>query len=243
MNKEQKKFLSVSLFLMMLSVCGQIFGLFHLSSTYHLFADTRKLCGINYCYDTLSNLPFLMVGFQLLLNKERNTDINMRLISIGSILVFFGSSYYHLMPNDARLLWDRLPISLVFSGVLMYSIHKNDLIKLEFIKSSNICYVIFSILSVLVWYVGSLYGKSILSPYVFIQFGGILLLAYIYKFGKNKEFNRRILQILIWYILAKIFEHYDEQVYILSNYILSGHTIKHVLAAIALWCFVSDKRS
>lgn len=30
---------------------------------------------------------------------------------IGVAAVGFGSSYYHLKPNDARLVWDRLPVS------------------------------------------------------------------------------------------------------------------------------------
>lgn len=32
---------------------------------------------------------------------------------IGVAAVAIGSSYYHLKPNDARLVWDRLPVSLV----------------------------------------------------------------------------------------------------------------------------------
>lgn len=31
---------------------------------------------------------------------------------IGVAAVGFGSSYYHLEPNDARLVWDRLPVSI-----------------------------------------------------------------------------------------------------------------------------------
>lgn len=30
---------------------------------------------------------------------------------IGVAAVGVGSSYYHLEPNDARLVWDRLPVS------------------------------------------------------------------------------------------------------------------------------------
>lgn len=30
---------------------------------------------------------------------------------IGVGAVAFGSAYYHLEPNDARLVWDRLPVS------------------------------------------------------------------------------------------------------------------------------------
>lgn len=32
---------------------------------------------------------------------------------IGVAAVAFGSSYYHLKPNDARLVWDRLPVSFL----------------------------------------------------------------------------------------------------------------------------------
>lgn len=30
---------------------------------------------------------------------------------IGVAAVAFGSGYYHLKPNDSRLVWDRLPVS------------------------------------------------------------------------------------------------------------------------------------
>ena len=32
---------------------------------------------------------------------------------IGVTAVAFGSAYYHLKPNDARLVWDRLPVSFL----------------------------------------------------------------------------------------------------------------------------------
>lgn len=30
---------------------------------------------------------------------------------VGIVATAFGSAYYHLKPNDARLVWDRLPVS------------------------------------------------------------------------------------------------------------------------------------
>jgi hypothetical protein len=30
---------------------------------------------------------------------------------VGITATAFGSAYYHLKPNDARLVWDRLPVS------------------------------------------------------------------------------------------------------------------------------------
>jgi len=43
------------------------------------------------------------------------------LFLIGLLLTAFGSSFYHLAPNNARLIWDRLPIDCLglcgsFSG-------------------------------------------------------------------------------------------------------------------------------
>jgi len=38
----------------------------------------------------------------------------------GVTSVAFGSSYYHLHPDDARLLWDRIPVS--FSSTIPSSI-------------------------------------------------------------------------------------------------------------------------
>lgn len=34
---------------------------------------------------------------------------------VGVAAVAVGSSYYHLKPDDARLVWDRLPVSLLYS--------------------------------------------------------------------------------------------------------------------------------
>jgi hypothetical protein len=39
---------------------------------------------------------------------------------------------------------------------------------------------------------------------------------------------------VIFYIIAKEFEDYDKEVYIATKQIISGHTIKHILAGIAM---------
>ena len=46
----------------------------------------------------------------------------------------------------------------------------------------------------------------------------------------------------IWYGLAKVFETFDLQVYRLLGGTLSGHTIKHVLAAFAVFAIVRQLR-
>lgn len=237
MTIEQKKFIYVFMSLLTIAMIGQYFNMFHLSEHYHEFVDQRNFFGMSRFFDTLSNIGFLIVGLifikEILLKDEK--DINLKLVAIGSILVCFGSGYYHLLPENTRLLWDRLPIAIVFAGILSYSVQINGLIKATWKKQFNIGYLILSIISVLVWYVGQLEGCNWLGLYVFIQFGGIITLMYIAITGKNKEFNKKILLVLIWYIGAKLCEHFDTIIYQYTNEIISGHTIKHILAAIALY--------
>lgn len=237
MKKEQKNFMYLFIGLFAIALLGQVFDIFHLSGHYHEFVDERNFLGINRFWDTISNIAFLWVG--LLFVKEifltDKKDFNLILVAIGTILVCFGSGYYHLLPDDGRLLWDRLPISIVFAGILSYSIHSNNLIAENWKSIFNKSYLIFSIFSVVIWYVGSLYNTSILGSYVFIQFGGMLLLIYMAMTGKNKDFNKKIIAVLAWYILAKLAEHFDIQIYHLTQEVFSGHTFKHILSAIALY--------
>lgn len=237
MKKEQRNFLVMVMLLVIVCLCGQILNLYHVSEHYHEFVDTRNCFGVDRFFDTLSNIGFFLVGiiFFYKIYNANEFDINLWLVAIGSILVCFGSGYYHLLPMDSRLLWDRLPISLVFCGILCYSVHANNLIKESWISKVNIGYLVFSICSVLIWYVGALYGKNWLGPYVFIQFGGLILLVYIALTGKNKKFNKSIYAVLFMYVLAKICEHFDVLIYQITNEFVSGHTLKHIFAAVALY--------
>ena len=41
-----------------------------------------------------------------------------RLFLIGLLLTAFGSGFYHFAPDNARLIWDRLPIALAEAGLI-----------------------------------------------------------------------------------------------------------------------------
>lgn len=239
MNQMQKNTMLLMLGLFGVSMIGQSLGLFNLSGHYHEFVDTRNIFGMSRFFDTVSNIGFLFVGVifikEILLQNKK--DFNLMLIAVGSILVFFGSSFYHLFPSDARLLWDRLPISMVFAGILSYSLSANNLIIEKYKNKFDISYLMFSIFSVVFWYVGSLQQASWLGPYVFVQFGGMITLVYIAIKGENKDFNKKIYYVLAWYILAKLCEHFDQSIFNITYEMFSGHTLKHLLAAVALYCW------
>jgi hypothetical protein len=39
-------------------------------------------------------------------------------VFVGLQLTAFGSSYYHLSPNNSRLVWDRLPMTIAFMSMV-----------------------------------------------------------------------------------------------------------------------------
>lgn len=41
-----------------------------------------------------------------------------------------------------------------------------------------------------------------------------------------------------WYIAAKLLEHFDPQIFALTGHVVSGHTLKHVAAAVGVACMV-----
>src|SRR5215472_13150603 len=98
---------------------------------YHMFADQRRFLRIPNFNNVVSNVPFAAVGLWGLLfllrangRQERRHFLDQRerwpywIVFVGLILTGFGSSYYHLQPGNARLVWDRIPMAIVFMSFL-----------------------------------------------------------------------------------------------------------------------------
>ena len=96
---------------------------------YHTMADERALLGIPNSLNVLSNAPFAIVGllglaaaFGWMGRPSPFTDRWERwpyaALFAGVALTAAGSSYYHLAPDNARLVWDRLPMAVGFMGLL-----------------------------------------------------------------------------------------------------------------------------
>ena len=84
--------------------------------SYHHFADRHTLLGVPNFWNVVSNLPFILVGAVGLWQFHR--DPATVVIFLGIFLTGFGSAYYHWNPNDGTLIWDRLPITLGFMAIL-----------------------------------------------------------------------------------------------------------------------------
>src|SRR5262249_9358774 len=99
--------------------------------SYHAFADQRSLLGVSHFADVVSNAPFAIFGLWGLILLQRYSPEELRkhfldrrerwfyvIISIGLLLTAFGSGYYHLDPDNDRLMWDRLPMTIVFMSLV-----------------------------------------------------------------------------------------------------------------------------
>src|SRR4029453_10106472 len=81
---------------------------------YHHFADQRTILSLPNALNVLSNVPFAIVG-ALGLIALRRPELGLNAEERRAYAVFFtgvlltsaGSAFYHLAPDDARLLWGR----------------------------------------------------------------------------------------------------------------------------------------
>src|SRR6185312_6377098 len=99
--------------------------------SYHAFADDRTLLGVPNFWNVVSNLPFLgvgLAGLRALLPAGSPVVARFReprerwawaTVFAAVLLTGLGSAWYHLAPGDARLVWDRLPIALMYGALIV----------------------------------------------------------------------------------------------------------------------------
>jgi len=237
MSKSEISFLSGLIILILLAI---FLPSIEQNQNYHNFADQRTLFGIRNAFDTLSNLAFIIVGILGLVNFYNNRYIKisnsfsvlLNLFFIAIILTGLGSSYYHQNPNDFTLVFDRLAMSLVFAVVLAMLAYLK--ISPRFGLHTLAELLILAPLTVLIWnYNGNL------TPYAVLQFGGIILVVLTLILTKASKPSPCFTSLIILYGVAKLAEFYDEKIFILSQNLISGHTLKHLIAALAVIIFVS----
>ncbi|CAM8972569.1 unnamed protein product [Rhodiola kirilowii] len=204
------------------------------SQEYHDFADQRNFFGIPNALNVLSNVPFLVVGLIGLVLLWHGNYFKLSLegeiwgwtfFFIGVAAVGFGSSYYHLSPDDARLVWDRLPMTIAFTSIIaIFIIERIDEKKGTL---SIIPLLVAGVVSILYWRF-----FDDLRPYAVVQFLpciAIPLMAILLP--PMYTHSSYWLWAAVFYLLAKVEEAMDKTIYGWTYHTVSGHTIKHVCAA------------
>lgn len=242
MISQKTSLLLLAFVALLLVVIGWFVGPIPQPPAYHDFADQRSWLGIANTANVLSNIPLALVGigglFLLLSKKVSFTDQRIRWpwlgVFVGLFLTAIGSSYYHLAPDNSRLVWDRLPLSVIFMSYVAALISERIDVRLG-LRLWPVLLVI-GLASVWVWQNSELQGRSDLRLYVGLQIFALLVTLIILLTPSPYDRPWDIAVVALFFGLARVFEIFDHQIYQLSASLLSGHTLKHLAAAIAgIW--------
>lgn len=210
----------------------------------HDFADQRALWGIPCALDVLSNLPFLVAGLAgfFALRGARAAGVSpaqritAELFFLGLVLTAAASAWYHWRPDDVGLALDRHAMAVAFAGLLGLLAATQVSERAGLALAAAV--VVFGTAAIQ----ACLHTGNVL-PWALVQFGGmalVLVLAFVPAPGGVLQV--RWGWVIAAYAVAKLFEVADHVVFEATDQWVAGHTLKHVVAALAAWPVVSSLR-
>lgn len=215
---------------------------------YHRFADNKKILGIPNAFDVLSNAPFVIVGlwgmiFTASILKKNSFDastLHYLIFFMGVFLTGFGSSYYHYHPSNDTLFWDRLPMTIAFMGFFCSVVSETVSPRASLVLILPL--LVAGVGSVVYWEWSEVQGRGDLRMYGLVQFLPMILIPLILLlYEKPANYLRYIIAAMLLYFISKIAELLDVQIFQLLH-IISGHTLKHLLATAGTCCILGMLR-
>ncbi|QXP84206.1 ceramidase domain-containing protein [Methylococcus sp. Mc7] len=214
---------------------------------YHRFADGIARFGIPNFWNVVSNLPFLAIGLAGVLEVYRGRPAILAEFRIAYLIFFaavalvgVGSAYYHLNPNNATLVWDRLPMTAAFMA--LFSIVLAEYVSVALGRRLLWPLLAIGVVSVFYWDFSEAQGHGDLRLYGLVQFLPMLLIPLILLLFRSRFGGTAYLwAVLGAYAAAKAAELLDEPVFRMLPP-LSGHALKHLLAALGVYIFLAAIR-
>jgi len=211
--------------------------------TYHRFADSKPFAGVPNFMDTATNLAFLALGIwgcAAVAGLRKNRDVFREDYEALPYFVFFGgmcliaagSMYYHLTPRNWTLLWDRLPMTVSFMA--FFSIIIGERFGARAGRIALPVLVIIGIASAAYWYLAETWGRGDLRFYVLVQFYPIAIIPLASILVPSRYSKGWVFTLVIAvYAGAKLLEVHDLDILRATGGSISGHSLKHLLAAAA----------
>lgn len=154
---------------------------------YHNFADIRSIFGIPNFFNFISNILFLLVGAYGALytanHRQKKAPVSWISLFIGVALVCFGSGYYHWNPAYDRLVWDRLPMTIGFMGLVTGILSENINPRIERVLLAPA--LLLGIASVMIWKF-----TDDLRLYLWVQYISVLLIPLVLLLFKRSDTHR-----------------------------------------------------
>ncbi len=216
---------------------------------YHAFADQRAGWGVPFAMDVLSNLPFAVAGVWGLIALRRlpaDTPSSAQSVSqpgaqpavaalffAGLLVTAACSSFYHWQPDNAGLAIDRLGMVVAFAGLLGLAVADRISGRAGLTTAATV--LALGPLSVMVWAT-----SGSLLPWAVLQGGGMLLIGLLAVCKATRTpiagaWGIPLPAVIALYALAKVLELADHEVFELTHHLVSGHSLKHAVAALAAW--------
>lgn len=237
---------NIKILILILTTLGSFFYFFSRplivqDPVYHQFIDTRMFWGIPNTQDVLSNIFFIIVGFlglKEILKTQSQKTTSWVLFFVSIILVAPGSAYYHWSPDNFTLLWDRLPMSLGFMALYIILLSEHISTRSEKLLPWAL---LMGISSVLTWVI-----TTDLRFYFWIQFSSFITIPMVLALYPSRYTHKKWYGLtLLLYGFAKWAEVKDHAIFMVSNQLISGHTLKHILAAMGiagLWWMIKVRK-
>ena len=204
---------------------------------YHDFADHRTMFGVHNFLDVASNVGFLLVAIAGLVVVFRPGTCFERsserwpyaVFFAGMLLTAAGSTYYHLAPDNERMFWDRLPMTIAFMSLIAAQVAERIsrraglllLIPLLLVGAESVVY----------WRATERAGAGNVVPYGILQTYSVVILLMLALLQPSRYTRGNDLYwVLAAYGFAKLLELLDRPVLALAD--VSGHTLKHLAAAL-----------
>ena len=206
-------------------------------AAYHDFADHRAMLGVANFLDVASNTGFLLAGIAgLVIVARRRTPFSVgaerlpyAVFFAGLLLSAAGSAYYHLVPDNERLFWDRLPMTVVFMSLVAAQIV--DRVNIRAGLALLVPMLLVGVASVLYWRATERAGAGNVVPYGVLQaYSAVILLMLAWLRPSRFTRGSDIYWVFAAYVAAKGVEFFDVEIFSAGN-LVSGHTLKHLIAA------------
>lgn len=212
---------------------------------YHAFADRRTLLGVPNFWNVATNIPFALVGWlglRFLAGQPADSvSLSLRPVHgaffLGAVALGCGSAYYHLQPDNGTLLWDRLPMTVSFMAFFCAVVAETASPRL----GRRLLWPLLAAgaLSVAYWHATEAAGQGDLRPYGLVQFLPMLLIPLLLAlFPAGAPGLGYWWAVVGLYGASKFAELLDGWVYRALSGGFSGHSLKHLLAAYGMYCFL-----
>jgi len=199
--------------------------------SYHRFAGSP----IDTIWSSLVFIPLGIWGMAAARSLDRNAGRFLWMIFFQSVIfIGLGSAYYHADPTDFRLMVDRLPIAVALMTLICILFGEEA----GAILASRLFFLLagLGVFSVVGWMVGEARGEGDLRLYVWVHLFALLtLVLFIFR---PMALRRRFFLTAAGLLFAgsKLLEFYDHQIF--SQLYVSGHVLKHLADAVAVYCLI-----